>query len=1007
MFLDKDKNRKMLEGSYKKIKSYYNYNKNFVFMKQKIAEYEFDASRMNYSLENLSEILMNLESETSKESIKKLIDKINFFIMPKAFADKSEKNQMFVSNNEPVNKPVNKVNFFIDMPIELHLLETLWTVLVGKIAYDKGIITDGCYGNCIDNKVVYNHEKEYLASINFDKNNLFKIYFYQYCDWKNNSIYAAEKNIKKDTALVSLDIKSYYYTVNFNFRELLVILQNDENLIEIEKLTNIIEQIYVKYTGILSEFREVLQDYKKQEVLLPIGTFSSMLIANLYLSEFDNSMKNNKKVLYYGRYVDDMLILLDVSADKKVDKNIIIDDYLVEKNKILDKVKENKYCIHKLDNLIIQKDKVKIIYLEAKKSRSIINQLKKTIKIPSQMNIIQDSDLELNDFEEAAYVISNFNNETKIRDIGQVEVDKFQLGWYLSQIVQNSKVNKALLTEDEKISRQHEGEKILEFFNLSKALEYSSNWINVMYFYLLTNEWSYFKKFETNVREAIKGIRTEHIEGLVKGKERTIKAKMKRCLEKHFDICVATVLAINPSFSKKEKDDIRNLSIELRKANLFNHYLVSFPLVNYVDDLDDNVDLTKLTLDDIHRFNLDIKENRKVKLSPRFIKLDELFQWVFLRNTIYGGNYYLDGKISAREKIEAIEQFFYKVNSINKSTVKPLSIEINNEKILDKYIVQKIRLGKEAIPKSKIRIAIANIKLDTKMCCYGLENKVMPTLKKRDFNLFLKTAYDDGKNRADFLLFPEFYLPVEWIAEVMSFVRKTGITVITGLHYMTYRNCAFNNIAVFAPVKTGRYQNSFLIVREKNDYAPMEQQILAIKNFVCKNQDIPNYQIITNDGIDYGTFLCYEFTDIVARSLYKNQIDLLFTPEHNRDTTYFSNIIETTTRDLHAFIVQANTSIYGDSRITGPYSRNDRNIVQIKGGDMDNIIIGTIDLKGVMDYQIGEQAFANSKIDEYLRLDKKKRYEKETKLYDENVVKVSKTSARFDSNRLKRKFGKN
>lgn len=482
---------------------------------------------------------------------------------------------------------------------------------------------------------------------------------------------------------------------------------------------------------------------------------------------------------------------------------------------------------------------------------------------------------------------------------------------------------------------------------------------------------------------------------------------MKRCLEKHFDICVATVLAINPSFSKKEKDDIRNLSIELRKANLFNHYLVSFPLVNYVDDLDDNVDLTKLTLDDIHRFNLDIKENRKVKLSPRFIKLDELFQWVFLRNTIYGGNYYLDGKISAREKIEAIEQFFYKVNSINKSTVKPLSIEINNEKILDKYIVQKIRLGKEAIPKSKIRIAIANIKLDTKMCCYGLENKVMPTLKKRDFNLFLKTAYDDGKNRADFLLFPEFYLPVEWIAEVMSFVRKTGITVITGLHYMTYRNCAFNNIAVFAPVKTGRYQNSFLIVREKNDYAPMEQQILAIKNFVCKNQDIPNYQIITNDGIDYGTFLCYEFTDIVARSLYKNQIDLLFTPEHNRDTTYFSNIIETTTRDLHAFIVQANTSIYGDSRITGPYSRNDRNIVQIKGGDMDNIIIGMIDLKGVMDYQIGEQVFANNKIDEYLRLDKKKRYEKETKLYDENVVKVSKTSARFDSNRLKRKFGKN
>lgn len=41
----------------------------------------------------------------------------------------------------------------------------------------------------------------------------------------------------------------------------------------------------------------------------------------------------------------------------------------------------------------------------------------------------------------------------------------------------------------------------------------------------------------------------------------------------------------------------------------------------------------------------------------------------------------------------------------------------------------------------------------------------------------------------------------------------------------------------------------------------------------------------------------------------------------------------TTARDLHVFIVQANTSIYGDSRITGPFGRNDRNVLQIKGGD--------------------------------------------------------------------------
>lgn len=36
-----------------------------------------------------------------------------------------------------------------------------------------------------------------------------------------------------------------------------------------------------------------------------------------------------------------------------------------------------------------------------------------------------------------------------------------------------------------------------------------------------------------------------------------------------------------------------------------------------------------------------------------------------------------------------------------------------------------------------------------------------------------------------------------------------------------------------------------------------------------------------------------------------------------------------------------------DSRITEPYDRNDRNVIQIKGGDRDDIITGTIKLRKV------------------------------------------------------------
>lgn len=84
-----------------------------------------------------------------------------------------------------------------------------------------------------------------------------------------------------------------------------------------------------------------------------------------------------------------------------------------------------------------------------------------------------------------------------------------------------------------------------------------------------------------------------------------------------------------------------------------------------------------------------------------------------------------------------------------------------------------------------------------------------------------------------------------------------------------------------------------------------------------------------------------------TRNIKKIWIDTLFVPQLNKDTNYFSSIVESTSRDLHCFIVQANTSKYGDSRITAPYDTIHRNIVQIKGGINDLVIIGELELDKV------------------------------------------------------------
>lgn len=1000
MFTDLDKNREMLLGAYKKLKSYYHYNKNFVFMKQKIAELEYDYQHMLHTIDELAQILAFPDDVDNSKLLNDWIQKISFYVMPKSFLKSEDSNALFITEYLRENKAINKVNFFIDMPIELHLLDTLWTVLLGKLVFEKDLISPESYGNCIDNYVLYNKQEDYLSSINFSKNKLFKIYFPQYCRWKNDAIEKVETlhHSKISQVLFSLDIKGFYYSVYWKFTILDNIFGEDARYKELRFLTHIIQRIFEMYTGIIGDYRVVNQEIEKQEYVLPIGLFSSMLLANIYMTEFDRMIKNSPKVLHYGRYVDDIIIVVNVSGnEEEISDKTAFEKCLVEDNHILEHVKDDRYVLCNYSTLFIQKEKVKMIYFNKNDSTVLISQMKKAITYPSQMNIIPNTELSLVEFEEAAYAKTGIGTETKIRDIGKIEIDKFQLGWHMSQVVMNNRIKKRYITRDEKIQRQNEGDSILRFFAGSKALEYSSNWINAMYYFLLTADTNHsaWKQFERNIRSAIRELTTSKIEDLKKGKKRTIVARLKRNLELHFDICTATVLALHPQFSKKEKKEVIRLAIQLRKANLFNHYLVSFPMINYSDNLDENCDLTSISPEQIRNMGLKIQKSNKSKFSPRFINLDEIYQFVFLRQCTKGGNYYQDTeKLSVKDKLHFIEDYFYEVNQINKSTAGHIAISIDNIEN-NGYVLQKIELGGVYDTKGKVKIAIANIKLDTKRCCFGLKCAEDVTLNRLDLIAFMNRAYADGRGKVDFLVFPEFYMPLQWVSDVLAFVRKSGITVISGLQYVTYNEQAYNNVALFAPVKTGHYSNAALIVREKNDYAPMECELLAIEKYKCINQIKPVYQVINSNGIDYGIFLCYEFTDIVARSLYKNKVDIIFTPEHNRDTSYFANIIETTARDLHVFIVQANTSIYGDSRITGPYGRNDRNVVQIKGGDRDDIIMGTIELEKVRKYQQKEKEEFNKKIQEYLGLDKRKTYEKERKLFSEHELKIAKTSARF------------
>lgn len=594
MFKDENKNEEMLYGAYNKLKSYYHYNKNMLFLKKKIAGFEENDEKMQASIKNLAQILTDPLKYSGQ--MQKWIDSIDYYVLPKAFASSSNTESIFVTGITQGDEPVNKVNFFIDMPIEFHLIDTLWTLLVGKIVFDQNVLGKGCYGNCLDNYVIYNQSQDFFESINFDKNKLFKIYFNQYCSWKNNAIDAVKLNNKqkKNTALVSLDVKSFYYSVHWKFKDVGKYINDDMRLERVATLTNILSLIYVKYTNILSDVRELTQKIEEDECVLPIGMFSSMLLANLYLAKYDREVSLQKNVLYYGRYVDDLLILLDTGDCCLKGLREEFDTLMIQENTILENANGEEYFLNGEQTLKIQRDKVKIIFFEKNKSAGLIRNLEHTRVIPSQMNVVPEKELKLEDFEEAAYIIKNFSQETKLRDISRVEIDRFKLGWHMSQLVRSSKHWSINLTTKEKKNRQEEGIKIVDFFKGSNALNYSSNWINAFYYFLLTERTSLrvWNNFKLNIKEAIRTLKIERIDAVKSNRNKRVKVRLKKDLSDILDISIATALALNPEYSKKESAEVVKLALSLRKANLFNHYLVSFPLINYFDEIPDSVDLT-------------------------------------------------------------------------------------------------------------------------------------------------------------------------------------------------------------------------------------------------------------------------------------------------------------------------------------------------------------------------------------------------------------------------------
>lgn len=119
--------------------------------------------------------------------------------------------------------------------------------------------------------------------------------------------------------IIKTDIKSFYESIDHQF--LL------DGIHDSSSLSLIIKRILTRF---ISDYKRISGDVKG----VPRGIGLSAYLSEIYLSDIDKEMKRNEDLIYYGRYVDDMIFIYAPVRKEAVDGYINEIGSILEKKKL-------------------------------------------------------------------------------------------------------------------------------------------------------------------------------------------------------------------------------------------------------------------------------------------------------------------------------------------------------------------------------------------------------------------------------------------------------------------------------------------------------------------------------------------------------------------------------------------------------------------------------------------------------------------------------------------------
>ncbi|KER70375.1 hypothetical protein HR51_17750 [Burkholderia cepacia] len=206
-----------------------------------------------------------------------------------------------------------------------------------------------------------------------------------------------------------------------------------------------------------------------------------------------------------------------------------------------------------------------------------------------------------------------------------------------------------------------------------------------------------------------------------------------------------------------------------------------------------------------------------------------------------------------------------------------------------------------------------------------------------------------------YFILPELALPAHWFIRIARKLQGRGISLITGIEYLHASKARVRNQVWAALSHDGLGFPSLMVYRQDKQRPALheEQELARLAKLELKPDKVWRTPPILQHGdFRFALLVCSELTNISYRAALSGKVDALFVPEWNQDTETFNSLVESAALDMHAYIIQCNDRQYGDSRIRAPFKESwQRDLLRVKGGLTDYCVVGEIDVQALRQFQ--------------------------------------------------------